>query len=81
MENQKKYRIDVDVDDVRLDKFLSSSLSEFSRSLIQRSIKSNLVFVGPLSVRSSAHRAVPELRIELPESLQHARGREIGFKA
>ena len=31
--------------------------------------------------RSSAHRAAPELRIELLESLQHARGREIGQKA
>ena len=35
----------------------------------------------PLNGRSSAHRAVPELRIELPESLQHARGPEIGQKA
>ena len=30
---------------------------------------------------SSAHRAVPELRIELPASLEHARGPEIDQKA
>ena len=41
---------------------------------------SNLAVVGPLNGRSSAHRTVPELRIELPESLQRAWGPEIGLR-
>ncbi len=32
----------------------------------------------PSNAPSSAHRAVPELRIELPATLEHARGPEIG---
>ena len=35
----------------------------------------------PLSGHNSAHRAATELRIELPKSLLHARGCEIGFRA
>ena len=54
MEKQKKYRIDVDIDGMRLDKFLSFSLPEFSRSLIQKSIKSDLVFINGQLAKSSS---------------------------
>ena len=50
---QKKYKFDVDVSDVRLDLFLSNKLSDFSRTSIQYSIKSNLVTVNNNTAKAS----------------------------
>ncbi len=36
---------------------------------------------GPLDAHNSGLRSLPELRIELPVSLQRARGRETGLRS
>ena len=43
--------------------------------------KFELTLWGPLNAHNSGLRSLPELRIELPGSLQRGRGHEIGQKA
>jgi len=53
MHDQKKYKFNVDVENIRLDKFLAEKLSDFSRTSIQYSIKSNLVTINNKPVKAS----------------------------
>ena len=52
--NQKKYKFDADVSGIRLDVFLVSKLPDFSRTLIQHSIKSNLVTINSKLAKRAA---------------------------
>ena len=49
----KRYKVEVDMSNVRLDLFLSSKLPDFSRTAIQYSIKSNLVTVNDKIAKTS----------------------------
>ena len=49
----EKFKFKVDASDIRLDVFLSEKLSEFSRTSIQYSIKSNFIKVNGKSAKSS----------------------------
>ena len=57
----EEYRFEVDVSDVRVDLFLSEKLPSFSRSAIQRSIKSNFIKVNGLNIKSSTKLSVGDV--------------------
>jgi len=49
----ERYKIEVDISNLRLDLFLSDKLPDFSRTVIQNSIKSNLVTVNDKIAKTS----------------------------
>ncbi len=53
MREQKKYKFNVDIENIRLDKFLAEKLSNLSRTSIQYSIKSNLVTINNKPAKAS----------------------------
>ena len=58
---EKKYKFEVDEMDVRLDLFLSSKLSEFSRTVIQNSIKSDAIKVNGEDAKASLKLKIGDL--------------------
>ncbi|MDE5866933.1 MAG: RluA family pseudouridine synthase [Lachnospiraceae bacterium] len=65
------YRASIEDEDERIDKWISNSLENLSRSYIQKLIKDNLVFVNGKPQKASYHiKTDDEIRFQIPEAVK-----------
>lgn len=67
------YNAAIEDEDERMDKWISSMLTDLSRSYIQKLIKDNMVFVNGRPQKASYHiKAEDEIRFQIPEAVKPA---------